>query len=393
MLGTMKQGVDMPSLTLDLVMIVRDESRALARCLRSVRPWVDRMIVVDTGSSDQTVAIAQAEGAQVFHGPWGDDFAQARNHALTQSKADWCLMLDADEWLAEGGAALRASLTHDPFVGQVYVDNLFDVPGHTGPGSGHAISTDVLARLLPRGQQLHGCIHERPQPGLPTRVLPVRLGHDGYLDLHKQRKTARDLRLLLQALKANPDDAYLLYQWGKSQEATHAYAEAALTYAKADHGLGEVPHAAGGSLAPWRQDLLVRWLHCLSMAGQHEAAVILAGERCEWWCDATDFNFVVGTVMLNWAVHAPERAAELLPLAQASWESCLALGEQPERIGAVRGRGGALASWNLKVLQDGLAGFQASQARVAGVKSPPMLADIESCCGCVGDDGYACVHP
>ncbi len=64
---------------LALVMIVRDEARCIARCLESVAPFVDSMIVLDTGSTDDTVAIAQACGAAVHQFSWCDDFSAARN--------------------------------------------------------------------------------------------------------------------------------------------------------------------------------------------------------------------------------------------------------------------------------------------------------------------------
>ena len=72
---------------LDLVMIVRDEARCLERCLASARPWVDGIVVLDTGSVDATVEIARRHGARVAHFEWIDDFAAARNAALAESDA------------------------------------------------------------------------------------------------------------------------------------------------------------------------------------------------------------------------------------------------------------------------------------------------------------------
>ena len=71
-----------------LVMIARDEARCIAGSLRSLRPWVDHMIVLDTGSRDGTPDIAHAEGAVVHAFTWVDDFAAARNAALDLSDAD-----------------------------------------------------------------------------------------------------------------------------------------------------------------------------------------------------------------------------------------------------------------------------------------------------------------
>jgi len=99
-----------PSLmaNLALVMIVRNEARCIERCLSSARTQVDTMLVLDTGSDDDTVERARGAGARVAHFPWCDDFAAARNAALEEANADWSLVLDADEWIADGAASLQA---------------------------------------------------------------------------------------------------------------------------------------------------------------------------------------------------------------------------------------------------------------------------------------------
>jgi tetratricopeptide (TPR) repeat protein len=85
--------------TLTLCMIVKDEAENLPRCLRSVEGFVDEIVVVDTGSGDETIAIAQSHNAYIAEFPWCDDFSKARNFALGYVKTDWVLVLDADEVL------------------------------------------------------------------------------------------------------------------------------------------------------------------------------------------------------------------------------------------------------------------------------------------------------
>ena len=80
-----------------LCMIVKNEEKYLARCLRSAKPVVDEIIVVDTGSNDQTRDIATAFGAHVFDFTWVNDFSRARNFALDRASGSWILVLDADE--------------------------------------------------------------------------------------------------------------------------------------------------------------------------------------------------------------------------------------------------------------------------------------------------------
>ena len=84
---------------LSLCMIVKNEAENLRRCLDSVKEVVDEMIVMDTGSTDDTIAIAQSYGAIVPSYDWRGNFSDARNEALKYVTGDWILVLDADEEL------------------------------------------------------------------------------------------------------------------------------------------------------------------------------------------------------------------------------------------------------------------------------------------------------
>lgn len=84
---------------LSLCMIVKNEATSLPRCLGSVKNLVEEMVVLDTGSTDKTVEIAEELGAKVYHFQWCDDFAVARNEALKYVQGEWVLVLDADEVL------------------------------------------------------------------------------------------------------------------------------------------------------------------------------------------------------------------------------------------------------------------------------------------------------
>ena len=325
-----------------LVMIVRDEARCIERCLTSARPWVDEMLVLDTGSVDATVQIAQGCGARVAHFRWLDDFAAARNAALALTDAAWCLVLDADEWISEGGAAL-AALRHEPlaFIGQVCVNSGFDA----GPGSsGEAPSW--IARVLPRGVRYAGRVHEQPQSPLPRRRLGLELAHDGYLGPQMLRKRGRNEQLLGLALAAQPLDPYLRYQLGKDLEVRAQFEAAAPHYAQAL----ELTHPQ----AAWRHDLVVRALFTLKKLVRFEAAVALAEAEMVRWGESPDFFFTLGDLLLDWAASQPERAGELLPMIESSWLRAIEIGERPALQDTVRGRGSHLAAHNLAVLYSSL---------------------------------------
>lgn len=86
--------------TISLCMIMRDEAKVLARCLESVRGLVNEIIIVDTGSQDNSVEIARSYGARVFFDPWQDDFARPRNISLEKASCQWIFIMDPDEWIA-----------------------------------------------------------------------------------------------------------------------------------------------------------------------------------------------------------------------------------------------------------------------------------------------------
>ena len=107
--------------------IVRNEAAKLERSLASLEGAVDEIIVVDTGSSDDTVKIAEAHGAQVFHFPWQDDFSAARNVSLSKATGDWILVVDADEYFPEG-MAKNGARRRDP------LQHAHQLPQHPAPG-------------------------------------------------------------------------------------------------------------------------------------------------------------------------------------------------------------------------------------------------------------------
>ncbi len=85
--------------TVSLCMIVKDEEKNLETCIHGLKPFIDEIIIVDTGSKDKTVEIAKRNGAKIFNFVWKDNFSAARNFAIQQASCDWILNLDADHLL------------------------------------------------------------------------------------------------------------------------------------------------------------------------------------------------------------------------------------------------------------------------------------------------------
>ncbi len=85
---------------ISLCMMVKNEEQLIENGLKKARPYVDEIVVVDTGSSDKTIAIAEKYGAKIIHHPWDGYAGRARNAYLKVASGDWILVLDGDECIA-----------------------------------------------------------------------------------------------------------------------------------------------------------------------------------------------------------------------------------------------------------------------------------------------------
>jgi hypothetical protein len=337
-----------------LVMIARDEAASIAQCLCSVRGLVDEMIVLDTGSTDATMAIARDNGARVYQWAWQDDFAAARNEALSYSKADWNLILDADECLLGDGRLLRqavqqAAASDQSFVGVLPIHSQVEATVPTDQSAAE-VQTVVswIPRLLPRGVLYTGRIHEQPGSDLSRRRLSVEIGHDGYRWQMMAQKKGRNRRLLLEAVGFEPENPYLWYQLGKDYD---IYAEPALAldcYEKALHRV--LPNQG------YRIDLVVRTIVCLTRTGALELGYQFAEDEMENCRQSPDFFYVLAELLCALAAKQSDRGlSQWLPLARVSLLFCLNIGDTPDIIGSVSGRGKQLAAHSLSMLDQLLA--------------------------------------
>ena len=242
---------------LSLSMIVRDEAAKIEDCLRSVQGFADELVVVDTGSNDDTVARAQALGARVEQIPWPGDFAPARNQALQWVSGDWVLVLDADERLRpEAWAPLRALmaqpdvllinlLRHERGAAQSPYSNVSRLfrrhPAIQWSRAYHSMVDDSVAELLQR--EPHWRIADCPEPALL---------HDGYRpEVLAQGNKAQRLRAAMEAeLERRPGDPYACAKLG-SLEVAEGNRERGI--ALLQQGLEQCPDSAH----PERYELLL----------------------------------------------------------------------------------------------------------------------------------------
>ena len=249
-------------------MIVRDEEATLPDCLESVlrgpRPGpeglVDEVVIVDTGSTDDTIAVARGFGARVLEEPWRKDFAAARNVSLEAATGDWILWLDADERLARprdaAAFAARKRALLDHLRASPCAAWFIPVVNRT-PRGNYTIRGHRLFRRLP-GLRFTGRIHEQLTPalkrlGLKAGHLPEAAGitieHLGY-DLDEaalERKWRRNLELLRLQTAALPGDAFVRFNLAQTLMllGETALAEAELKLALS---LGGLPADIRGSI-------------------------------------------------------------------------------------------------------------------------------------------------
>jgi tetratricopeptide (TPR) repeat protein len=315
-----------------LTMIVRDEELRLARCLKSAADLVDEIVIVDTGSTDATKAVAAGFGPQVkiIDFPWCDDFAAARNESLRRASGDWALWLDADDRLDElNRQRLKNLLVGLPDVRNsdelaVYLMQCVNVSAGD-EGVATALEHGRLFRIDPRVRWQYR-VHEQIVPAIERLGgqklrSDVAIHHFGYSDAAERRqKLFRDLRLLEFDGAERPDDPLALFHLGWTQHLLGQSASAAAT-------LERCRQVAPPQLAIVRRlyALLVRSLRETGRAG--EAAAICRAGRAVYPGDA-ELLFHEGQMLCERGEFAAAEVS-LLRLVGLPPDGPMASGEDP----------------------------------------------------------------
>ena len=191
-------------------MIVKNEGRILGKCLRSVLPCADEIIIVDTGSTDSTVEVARSFGARIIHSDWKNDFSYSRNCSLREATCEWILWLDADDYVPAESLPVINSLkkeTPDKVFGFI-VRN--EKPGNTG-------TEFIQSRMFPNRPEIffERRIHEQMmlsamRQGLTLVETKAVVEHHGYADPQSvQIKAQRNIPPLLEEYKATGPEPVL----------------------------------------------------------------------------------------------------------------------------------------------------------------------------------------
>lgn len=199
-------------------MIVKNEEKYLRDCFVSVKDVVDEIILVDTGSTDNTIKIAEEFGAKIFSFAWINDFSAARNFALGKSTGDWILYLDADERLDQHSIAeLKKYLDSNSSLACYCTVKSYDSEGSRD-------NSLRYPRFFANSPEIKftGKVHEQIEPSLLQNKYQlvnsnILIHHFGYniSKEEKNKKAKRNLELLLEEYGLNKS-AYTAFQIAQS---------------------------------------------------------------------------------------------------------------------------------------------------------------------------------
>ena len=191
-----------------LAVMVRDDAKKLDRCLASMKDRVDQIVVLDTGSKDDSVAIAKKHGAKVYEIEWPDNFSVALNQLLSKVETEWTLRLDSDEWFDLPQAKQLRVLTEQARVAGYYL-----VRRDLVDDGGRFDEIHVL-RLWRTDEKIlyEGAVHEvirharfdEAWPGKKLLTSDIFFWHDGYIHQVKE-KGLRNLEILRREATEHPE--------------------------------------------------------------------------------------------------------------------------------------------------------------------------------------------
>jgi glycosyltransferase involved in cell wall biosynthesis len=320
-------------------MIVRDESQKLSRCLSSVKGLASEIIVVDTGSVDNTKEIALSYNAKVFDFKWNNDFSEARNFSIGKSTSDYNLIIDGDEYITSYDMnMLQSFMLEENKIGRVKRIDLFK--------NNNIIEKEniFITRLVPKGVLYYRSIHEQIFSDLPKVNVSIEIEHDGYLDRDKS-KFQRNIDLLKNEIVNVPEEAYNYYQLAKEYSGLKDYNKA-----KEYLEIGYKIIMPNQSIYP---DFIVLYLHIALNNNNFEKGLFIIEQSEKYLIDYPDFYFTCGTFYMNLVLSDINKYIKYLPLIEKSYLKCIQIGET-NKYTSIPGTGSYTALYNLGTFYESL---------------------------------------
>ena len=280
---------------ISLAMIVKNEEEVLSECLNCVKDIVDEMVLVDTGSKDNTVNIAKKFGAKLYEFKWCNDFSLARNFAAEKCSGDWILVLDADEVVTDFDIRDIESFCSEDnknVVGRLKRINEYE------DEQGIKRYIERVNRVLNKNFFTYeGIIHEQivstNKKKYVTKNINLIVDHIGYSKevLNRTNKIQRNIELLKKALKKDFKDPYLHYQLGKSYFMGKDYADAYISFKKAIYLVDDFNYE-------YAEDLVESYGYTLIHLNLFKEALELIKYE-KYYSNSPDFLFIIGLIYMN----------------------------------------------------------------------------------------------
>lgn len=179
--------------TLSVCMIAKNESEVLGRCLDCVKSFADEIVVVDTGSTDNTKDIAARYTDKVFDFEWIDDFAAARNFSFSKATKDYVMWLDCDDIIDEANQRLinEFKLSLSNYACDAFLAHYCYAPSRS----------ITVTRIVKRGScQWEGFVHEYLATKSNRKLLDFTITHNKPAS-SLERDTGRNLKIFKKKLK------------------------------------------------------------------------------------------------------------------------------------------------------------------------------------------------
>ncbi|RYC43173.1 glycosyl transferase [Pectobacterium zantedeschiae] len=282
---------------ISVCMIVKNEASHLRSSLKEIAKYFDDIIVVDTGSSDDSKNIAKNFTDKIYDFEWISDFSAARNYSLRFAKHDWVLVVDADEIINKFDTELlyKHINAHPTQVGTVEIAS---ITNDENTDDIDLIQERISRIFNKKYYEFFGIIHEQickkntgeaPDGRFDT---PLSFMHSGYTTetIESKNKIARNITLLQNAIEKTSDDPYLHYQLGKSHYLGKNYEQAAQSFETSLRLQKDMNQ-------DYNEVLIECYGYCLINTAQYEKALgILQYENL---CPSTDFMFLKALILMN----------------------------------------------------------------------------------------------
>ena len=301
-------------MNISVCIITKNEAHYLRECLICLKKYPFEIVVTDTGSEDDSVSVAKEYTNKVFFYEWSNDFSAARNYCVAQANNDMVMIVDTDEFVQEfdwDNFCKTVEVNHDK-VGRINLNNVYRRNGILNS------TNEKLSRIFDRRLYTYtGSIHEQITPigdkdtfeTYDAGITVKHVGYDGDPENIK-KKTERNIMLLKSELEKK-EDAYILYQLGKSYYMAGDYSEAEKYFER----------ATAYDLDPRLEyvlDMIVSYGYSMVNSGKAKDALAFSN-LFEEFSYSADYVFMMGIVCMNNALF--EDAVGLFEKAK-EYDSC-----------------------------------------------------------------------